>query len=288
MPPKANKAKKNADRVVDSDSNPSSSPIGTPSECELGKFNFDMVLQQVTDGLGKGEPQLDSIYSAIRLILTSIKEVTNALHNQSESYDNLLKENQNQTKIIEKLVAEISDCKAENKTLKKENEDLFSKINNLEQYSKNYNLQITGVPQTDEENTYSIVERIALQLDCKINPDEIEFCHRLRKNPRVPNKPPVIVVKFFSRQVKEAILAAKRKKKTLLAREIGYNGNQSQIFVNEHLTKVNNNLFWLARNTKNLGFKFAWTRGGQVYLRQHDSSPIIKINKPSDIPTSSV
>lgn len=279
---KTNKSSKNSGRGGDLDSNTSVSPIGMPTEHDQSKFNFDVVLQKINDGLGKGEPKLESMNTAIRLILTSLKEVTNALHSQSESYASLIKENQNQTKLIEKLAAEIGECKAVNKALKVDNDDLSIKINSLEQYSKNYNLEITGVPQSEQENTYKIVTDIALQLGCVINQDEIEFCHWLRV--RVPNKPPTIVAKFYSRRVKETIIAAKRKK-SLLARELGYN-ESTQIYVNEHLTQVNKNLYWLARNTKNLGFKFAWTRGGQVFIRQHESSPIIKVSKPSDIPTS--
>lgn len=134
---KANMSSKNSGRGGDLDSNTSVSPIGTPTEHDQSKFNFDVVLQKINDGLGKGEPKLESMNTAIRLILTSLKEVTNALHSQSESYASLIKENQNQTKLIEKLAAEIGECKAVNKALKVDNDDLSIKINSLEQYSKN-------------------------------------------------------------------------------------------------------------------------------------------------------
>jgi Baculovirus FP protein len=264
-----------------------SSPQGTPVTSDL-TFDFGLVLEKLNESIAakeKGEPALESMNSSISLILTTLQEVTKALENQAQSYDNLLKENQSQTKTIEKLVNEVNECKKVNKAVTEENENLNRKINDLEQYSRNFNLEIQGVPVTDSENTYTIVADIANYLGEDITTDDIEFCHRLRKSDRNPSKPPAIVAKFYSRQIKEGILIAKRKSETLMTGALGFgNVTNNKIFINEHLTSMNKNLFWLARNTKQLGYKYAWTKAGKVFLRKNEDSPVIRVQKQSDIP----
>jgi hypothetical protein len=90
------------------------------------------------------------------------------------------------------------------------------------------------------------------------------------------------VAKFYSRQVKEAIIAVKKKKKNITAQDVGYQTSTNKIYVNEHLTAANKNLFWLARNVAD--FKFAWTRFGKVFIEKDEQSPVIRISKTADLP----
>lgn len=226
---------------------------------------------------------MESISAAIRLILDTLRDISNNLNRQAQSHGELLKENKLQTQKIEELVSEIATCKKENIALKSENEVLAAKINDLEQYSKNFNLEIQGVPETSGENVYQIVTKIANFLGADINTDEIERCHRLGKS-KIPNKHSGIIAKFYSRNVKEVILKGKKGKGDIQAEEIGFIGATSKIYVNEHLTKTNKHLFWLARAAKQIGYKFVWTRRGKIFIRKDEHSPVIHIAKPADIP----
>ena len=56
------------------------------------------------------------------------------------------------------------------------------------------------------------------------------------------------------------------------------------VFINEHLSKVNRGLFALATEKKRaLNYKFLWTKGGVVHLRKNDDTPIITITTEEDI-----
>ena len=76
----------------------------------------------------------------------------------------------------------------------------------------------------------------------------------------------------MTRRSKIAVLNAKKTKKKL-------NYNDNPIFINEHLSPSNRQLFALASQKKyTLNFKFLWTRNGSVYMRKDEHSEIIPIN----------
>lgn len=269
------KAKKKADKRAKS-----SFDVSTP-ETDNDNVFFDVNIETLSNEAAS-LPASD----AIKLILETLQGITKSIGDLVKSNNELMCENKNQSKKIDNLIEDIKICKKENEVIKRENIFLHEKINNLEQYSRNYNLEIQGVPFDKTENTYNITVDVANQLGCNIDTSDIEFCHRLKNNSKNPNQPPTIIAKFYSRRIKETILDGRKTKKFILARDIGYQNSVLRIYVNEHLTATNKNLYWLARNTKQFGYKYAWVRSGRIYIRQDDNSPVIPINRPTDIPLS--
>jgi cell division protein FtsB len=205
----------------------------------------------------------------------------------SSQYDDIKKD----TQLIQTLVQEIKSLKQENKNLKAELKEVNSKINNIEQYSKSFNLEFKGIPTSPDEDTYNIVVDICKAINVNVVQSDIEYCHRTKLAPRKEgnskhsNEQPIIA-KFFSRQARDAILSKKKQFPELSSTDINCASlKSSKIYINEHLTQVNKNLFWLARNTKNIGYKYAWVKNGRIRVRKDENSPIIFINSPEDIPT---
>lgn len=225
----------------------------------------------------------ESWSKTLELILASLQDISKAIQTQATIQEEHRSEAKAQAENVAVLIAEISNCKKENARLIEDNLKLTTKVNDLEQYSKNYNVEIQGVPMTQGEDVYCIVSNIACYLGCEFHVSDIEFCHRIRNSDKVPNKPPNIIAKLYSRRTKEQFLAS-RKNKALIAGEIGFEKSKNKIFVNDHLTASNKNLFWLARNTKQLGYKFVWTKRGKIFIRKDETSKTIAIHSPSDIP----
>lgn len=262
---------------------PGASPVGTP-DADKEVLHFGDIVSKIREEIGNQDQVLstESVSDAIRLILTTLQAMAKSIEKQSDTYNQILLDNQQQTVAIEKLVNELTVCRESNKKIKEENEKLLQQVNGLEQYSRNYNIEIQGVPERQEENVYNIVLEVSKHLGADVRSGDIEFCHRLKKSARHPNKPPAIIAKFFSRQVKQEILQGKKVKKSITAQDIGFANSTGKVFVNEHLTASNKNLFWLARSV--IDFKFKWTRSGKVFMRKDEQSPVIRITKPSDIP----
>ena len=105
----------------------------------------------------------------------------------------------------------------------------------LEQYARRNTLELHGVPLTKGENTNDIAIDICASLGFNISFRDIDRSHRNGKGNRRRNIPPIILVKFVSHDLKEAVYESRN----LLRRMPQFRG----IFINENLTAVRRELF---------------------------------------------
>jgi hypothetical protein len=248
--------------------------------------DFDWICSSCRDNLktkkrGRSSLCLENTNDNTKLLKELLKEqseLKSAIQFMSDQYE-----------VLKKFVSEFSIVKKENEVLKTKCFDLETKCNRLEQYSKNFNLEISGVPQTKNENTYSIIGNILAAIEAKVDVDDIEYCHRLYPKNKNEEETPKIVAKFYSRQKKHHILDKLKQFRAKHNRHLScsdlpdYDSNKSRIFINEHLTAHNKHIFWLARNLRSVGYKFVWVKDGQVKIKKDEQSKVININSPLDI-----
>lgn len=242
----------------------------------------------------KPRPMADEDNASIHVKLDGI---INSMNFQSEKYDDLIAENKKITDKLDQLVSEIKGLKIENEKLRRENatlkvdlDNLTEEHNILEQYNRGFNLEFHGITKsTDKEDTTDIILKICKAMDIDIASVDIENSHRLpvatNDRPRQMSKstPPPIIARFYSRNLKNEILQQKKAFPNLNTNDVGLqDGNK--IYINENLTKRNKTLFWMARNTKKLGYQYVWTKNGKIFIRRDNAAPIIKVTKVSDIP----
>ena len=198
----------------------------------------------------------------------------------SDRYEELMiKVNENgeimsqMSKTIESLVGKV-----------KERDDvimnLTSRLNQLEQYGRNCNLELGEVMEVERENLEDVVVAVARKMDINLTPAEIETVHRLpAKKDRIRS----IIVQLNSRKKRDEFIL-KRNKVRITNDDLLRNGNKSKVYVNENLTPFYKNLLWKAKNVqKEKGYEFAWFRFGKVLMRKDERSPVIKINQESDL-----
>ena len=183
---------------------------------------------------------------------------------------------------------------AENKQLKADVETLTHKVNSLEQRSRSNNIELHGIPESKDENLSKIVLEIGSELGCNIAEHDIQCAYRIRNNAfRNPSNRSIlshIVVELQSRHVKNKIIAsmnAKRKQIKSINNSnphISIPGITDKLFINEHLSKYNKNLFYKLRKTaKEKGIKYVWTKNCVIYARKNDTSKACVISSENDI-----
>ena len=52
--------------------------------------------------------------------------------------------------------------------------------------------------------------------------------------------------------------------------------NKQELFINDHLSPFNRHLFAVAK-TREISYKFLWTKNGSIFMIEDDGSPIKKI-----------
>lgn len=106
--------------------------------------------------------------------------------------------------------------------------------------------------------------------------DDIVAIHRL---PAKQGAIPAVLVRFASVALKETWFGLCGKLRQLHDSEI-----LPRLFFNENLTRANRRLFWLARvAAKANGYKFAWVRGGRIFVKKFEDAPLIRVNSEADI-----
>lgn len=181
----------------------------------------------------------------------------------------------------------------ENKGIKKENDALKLRIQALEkdlancqismlkseQYSRNRNIEIKEIVKADNENLAQLLTKVGEAIGEPISACDVVVCHRvLTKDKDKPN----YIVQFQRREKRDKVLNVARKKKITNA-TIGLQ-NDAPIYINEHLCPAMKRILGMAISRKREnGWKFVWTRNGNVFARGMETSPIIAICRESDV-----
>lgn len=183
---------------------------------------------------------------------------------------------------MEEMLEEMKELKKRQVSLENENEMLKEKVRkmeisveDLEQYSRNRNIEINGIPFTKDENLEKIVKDIGIDINVEIKDGEIDVVHRI---PTRNNKnPEPVVVQFLSRKKRDEMIQ-KAKDKQITTTTLNMSGPQRTIYINEHLTKQRKRLLYETKQKKKeMAYKFVWTKGGKVFLRKNETSNVIQV-----------
>lgn len=228
-------------------------------------------------------------------VRTVMKEELSEMKEQMVNMDKFIKficaQNEELTKGLAATNKEMKNLKDENASLHLEMKTYETRLKVLEednarqqQWFRLNNLEIVGVPETRTEVTCEVVLEVAKHLGVEVNPGEVEFAHRVQ--PRVlasAERGRAIVVRFRNRFTKDRLVAAARRSKNLTAKDLGL-GDNSRIYINEHLTKLNKALLRDCKmKAKELCYKYVWTKNCRIYMRKNDTSPPQLVNSTADL-----
>ena len=172
---------------------------------------------------------------------------------------------------IEKLRAEVKQKDAEIDALKLQ-------VDEIEQYSRKYCLNIKGVPENENEDPVKIVTELAARAGVSVDKSDIDIVHRIGKKPRdgrskIANRD--IVVKFANFVKRKELWAArKRVTETSVSDRRGTRqGPAPSVYVMENLTKYRAKVMFLAREMKRTKKIWAaWTDEGTMKIRKTSTS----------------
>ena len=126
-------------------------------------------------------------------------------------------------------------------------------IDEMQAYSYQYNIKIFGLPTfAKRENTESTA-KLCLQLFQSmgvkdVSMQDIAIAHRVREC-KASCRPYPIICKFFRRQVKERVMAARKEVSKVAPSQLGYGDevSLSNLGIYDHLSKLNQALLTEAK-----------------------------------------
>lgn len=225
---------------------------------------------------GKEERLKEALTKVIEKELESVKGSLKFINEKFEEF---------KTEIVT-LKKDFSSVKEDNRHLKQENNRLVkelkevrSEVVDLQQYSRKTNLEIKGVPSTQDENLLETMQAICSSLKEDITEADIEVIHRVPTKDKTKSN---IIVKFASLKYRNRVLLA-AKKCRLNTSALGFVENDP-IFINEHLCPANKLLLGKALAAKReKNWKYTWVSDGKILMRKAEKTKVLHVTCAEDL-----
>lgn len=217
-------------------------------------------------------PTNSELAKEVDLLRSEVAEMRQSLSVFNELYESIKTKNEN-------LSQENKSLRDENKSLFESNKSLTQRVADLEQYSRQNNVEIKGIPKTEGESCLAIVQTLGDKIGCPVAAMDIDIVHR------VPAKQGTNIIARFCSRTKKAEFASRARKARLTTAAIGLSQKQpTSIFVNDHLTPDNKRLFAQALELKkSKGWKFLWTDNCTIKARKADDTRVHRISSVNDL-----
>ena len=177
----------------------------------------------------------------------------------------------NATETAVALICESTAKQTEVNKLKNEVQLLKFELDRQNQYSRRESVRISGIPETEGENTNDIVKKLAADIGVPLTQNDISVSHRL---PGRPGTAKPIIVKFVRRDTKTTLMKSKRR-----LRDIDRKG----VFLNDDLTPFRAKLTRVLRNDPTIGN--VWTIDGRIFCITTENGREMKktVESPDDL-----
>ncbi|KAH7973672.1 hypothetical protein HPB49_003801 [Dermacentor silvarum] len=163
---------------------------------EVSKVLVEMTYKfvEAMGDLKKEMNKIDATNNSMKAELTSIRQSVGYMNEGFEDFRNEIKGLRLELTDVKNQGLE---CKKENLRLNKELQEVKRQLIELKQCSRRNNLELRGIPKTENEDVLGTVAKVASSLCVQLSDGDIDVAHRV---PSRGSAPPNVVVKFTSSQ----------------------------------------------------------------------------------------
>ncbi|KAF0314313.1 hypothetical protein FJT64_015193 [Amphibalanus amphitrite] len=188
----------------------------------------------------------------------------------------------------EKEIKELKEEVAAQKVIITEQNDRLSE---LEQYSRRNCLNFTGIPEARDENAVQLAIDVAKMANVKLDRVDIDRAHRVGR-PRAsapgqaPPPPRPLIVKYVSYLKREAVWFGRKELRSAKPPRGSSltEGTMKNVFVQENLTKKNQEIMYQARQLKRQGKLWAaWSDGCVLKVKKSQQSATVRLSSKEDL-----
>jgi len=148
-----------------------------------------------------------------------------------------MKENKSLKSKVKSLEDDLSKSKGHSKEIEQRLDDVEARHNNLEQYTRKFNLVIHGIAEREKEDNAENVIELGKLLNVNLTRSDIDIVHRL--NTKYKTEPRQIIARFSSYNAKNKLYKARLYLRNVTSRDLG----PGKIYINENLTSWRTELF---------------------------------------------
>lgn len=210
-------------------------------------------------------------------VAETVVEIQSSIDFLSAKYDTVLTTVATSQAVVAEVRAQTESLSATVLSQAEQIDHLNDEVNRLEQYSRRCNFEIHGLPRTPNEDLTTAMSELARVLGIsEFQIADISAVHRL---PARGDSTPPIIIQMANVFAKEKWLKARRHLPKLAMEQ-----KLPRLYFNDNLSKANRELFRLARiKGKEKNYKFVWSRDSKILAKRSENSPLIRIQKVSDL-----
>ncbi|XP_064469318.1 uncharacterized protein LOC135383974 [Ornithodoros turicata] len=208
-----------------------------------------------------------------------MREMKASMEHMSYSFDEMTRKFNDLINEQKQLVSENAELRKENERVKNELSIIKTRLTECEQYSRNRNVEIKGIPEDTMHDISSVLSKIGEALGEPISSGDIDVCHSVP----VPNSAAKnIIVQFRHRSKRDAVIGKARDKR-INTSDVDL-APRALIFVNEQLCSTLKKVLGLATaKKKESKLAYVWVRNGKVFIRKSEGSPVIAVYNADDV-----
>ncbi|XP_031767613.2 uncharacterized protein LOC116413319 [Galleria mellonella] len=261
---------------------PPASTETTPKKNIVDAALLEMIRLEVQSAISSQIPvsvssSFEKEFADLKKDISLIRELKESVEFMSKEFELIKSEFHNNREKIKTLTED-------NNILKSNVSDLSVRLALLEQYTRQQNIEITGIPENKSENLVKTVLQLGTVISSGITDKDVISVSRIRKVNNSSNRPRSVVVKLSDIRVRDEILAKVVKyNKThadnkLNSHHLGYSGAKSSVYISEHLSPLNKAIHAETRRiAREKGYKYVWVRDGRILIRKNDECPAKQI-----------
>jgi hypothetical protein len=213
--------------------------------------------------------------------LTPLKTLTELKISLADATEKLIKIGEENRVLTERVNAQAQTI-----------EELNSRMNDLEQYSRRDCVEILGIDENPGENCENLVLGLARASGIEIDQTDISIAHRV---PNIGGGKRKIMAKFVSTGIRNRLFGAGRVSRSTVSKlngelrnmdipQLVVNEGRQKIFINECLTRANRGVFVRALTLKKeLNLWHAWTVDGVTRIRVVKDGPVMKFRSVCEL-----
>ena len=190
-------------------------------------------------------------YEELRVSLEFTQARVDSVVKENEELKNKMKTVSNNCASLQQKAVDLENkleaSKAQKLSLEEKVNELSVMHDNLEQYTRKFNLEIYGIHEESEEDTEQIILDLAKCLNVDLVPEDVNISHCMKKGNIQPRP---IIVRFSNYYSKERMYHNRRKLRRVNVRE-SLRGAE-RVYINENLTAQRASLFKKVRDKKRL------------------------------------
>lgn len=222
-------------------------------------------------------------------ILKEVQSLRSDMNEHNASVEFLSAQVDTANSLMKEIKEELVTIRKENNELREKcvsmSEELFEvreRLRNLEQYTRKNNIEISGIPVTQNENVIEIVKDIGSALSMDVEESQITAAHRIPSFKK--DRPAALIVQFQKKDLKDKFVNKYKEAKSLTADQVNTKYPKNRVYINDHLCPENKMFLGKLKSKCNeLGYSYAWCRDGKFYVRKAQGENCIKILTLNDI-----